>query len=120
MPNLSDLASGADGDLQVTNGQLVTVVDAAALAQRLYYRLSTFRGEWALDPEFGVDYYADVLRKNPDRALVDSDLRDAILGAPGVRSLLSLSAVHVAETRTFTVSFTVDTVLGVVSGSVSV
>ena len=68
-----DLALTND-DLTFTEGDVVTVSDVEAVAQRVHDRLHTFRTEWFLDQEFGPDYLRDVLKKNPSLTLVQSIL----------------------------------------------
>jgi hypothetical protein len=104
-------------DLKVTNGDLVLVSNADAIQQHLIQRLKLFRGEWFLDLDAGVPYFQDILVKNPNPALVDGVLKDAILGSPGVLELTSFSMIYDTTARTLTVTFTVETINGPVDVS---
>lgn len=66
-------------DLVIENGDMVLVDHEQAIGQAIRDRLSTFRGEWFLDTQFGPDYRDEILVKNPPLELVTSILKDEIL-----------------------------------------
>ena len=66
-------------DLEIVNGDLVTIDGADATGQRIRHRLLTFRGEWFLDLQFGPNYRDDVLIKNPRLDVVTAVLKSEIL-----------------------------------------
>ena len=59
----------------------------AVVAQRIYMRLSIFRGEWFVDKSFGVPYYKNILGKNFNPMTMNAIFVGAITGTPGVRRL---------------------------------
>lgn len=69
--------------------RLVRGPDAVTL--RLGWRLAFFRGEWFLDQRLGVPYYQQIMRPNPNRALISQIFRDVIASTPGVSEVVSLS-----------------------------
>lgn len=66
-------------DLVVTNGDLTLVDGIDETAQRIRDRLSTFKGEWFLDLDYGPDYRNDILIKNPRIPIISAILRAEIL-----------------------------------------
>ena len=76
MDLLSDLKTD---DLQIVNGDLEIANRAQSNGQRINARLKTFVGEWFLDLEFGIDYFNDVLVKNPQIQFVSGIIKAAIL-----------------------------------------
>lgn len=66
-------------DLEISNGDLVTVTGGDEAGQRIKDRLLTFRGEWFLNLSYGVDYINKIFVKNPRTSVVSSHLRSEIL-----------------------------------------
>lgn len=108
-----------DDDLSVVKGDLELVTGAHAAAQRVRHRLLTFRGEWFLDLEFGPDYRDQILKKG-----VRLDVVSAILKAETLKSVDGTFSDFEAETdnmtRSLSVSYTIDTAEGEVSGEVTI
>ncbi len=100
------LIDSVTGDGSITDGDLDTVDGLDAAVQRAADVLQTFKGEWFLDLDFGVDYIKDVLKKAPNLTLVRSILAAEINKAIGDDAVLSqLEVVLVNSTRKLDVSF---------------
>lgn len=100
------------GAIVVENGDIVLIHDLDVIAQRLRLTLRTIMGEWFLDTTHGVDYFGVILVKGAQQARVESELREKILGVPGVLSLQRFDASYDTALRKFALSFDVDTVFG--------
>ena len=50
----------------------LTTPTSENLAQRLLIRLRTFRGEWFLDENLGIDYFGQILGKNRNKSTKSS------------------------------------------------
>lgn len=120
--DLTSKSSPTYRDLLITNGDLVMVSGTSEVLQSILTTLATYYGEWFMDNSIGVDYFNQILVKNPDQAHVDALLIDAILGVPGVVQLLEYTATPDFITRQISVEFSVLSVNGIVdySGSVAV
>lgn len=106
------------GDLTLTDGDLGLIAGAEAVKQAIETRLKTFYGEWFLDPEGGVKYFQVILKKNPYRPVVETELRKAILQTPGVARLEYFNLAREPSTRATRVEFRAISSEGVVSGEV--
>lgn len=115
-----DLLLDANGDLMIADGDIVFSKGLDAVVQSVRLVLNQGRGEWFLDLDEGVPYLSndDVTE---DEALIGSKFdalrarrifRDAVLGAPGVKELLSLAVTFDSATRKLTVECQVRTAFG--------
>ena len=104
---MSDIKLGTDGDLDTTNNDLTIITGLDEVTQRLRQTLRTFQGEWFLNLEFGVSYYQDILKKNPNLDVISTVLKNAILSVPGVLDLLEFVFDFDIVSRILTVDFTV-------------
>ena len=86
------------------NGQIATTED---LAQRIDTRIRTFRGEFWLDQTIGIDYFGEVLKKNPDLQAIRAAFAVEIQKVPGVKTLNSLALSLDRAARKLTVTFSV-------------
>lgn len=62
---MKDLQIGSNGDLVLSRGDFQYVRDNDLMRQKTGLILSTNQGEWALNPEEGIDFRV-ILVKNPD------------------------------------------------------
>lgn len=111
-----DLKLDGDGDLAVESGDLALVGGADSVAQHIRIRVRFFLGEWFLDESRGVPYLQRVFVKAPRPGLVQSVLRKAIEGTPGVRSVTELDVSTDARTRKAVATWRATTDLGELSG----
>lgn len=113
-----DLLLDADGDLDITGGDLSFVAGLPAVAQLIKIALQMFLGEWFLNVEAGVPWLQDVLGNKYDPEKVRAALRPSILEVPAVTAILSLETAFHGPTRVLSVSFEVSTEFGDTSGTV--
>lgn len=87
------------------NGQIALA--QTPLDQRIDCRIRTFRGEFWLDQTIGIDYFGEVLKKNPDLQAVRAMFAVEIQKVPGVQTLNSLALSLDRAQRKLTVTFSV-------------
>lgn len=104
-----DILLDADGDLDMTDGDLKMEV---SIAQSISIRLKYFSGEWFLDTTKGLPYFDLIYVKNPNLTHVSSIFRQCILQTPGVTSLDKFEVSFNVATRSFTVEFAAQTSQG--------
>lgn len=112
-----DLELDSDGDL-VVDTDLHFTTGLAAVAQGIRLRIQTFKGEWFLDLDHGVPYFQDLLGQKFNEAKARAAFRDAILSAPEIDSLDSLTVTFNGQTRVMAVSWRVTTSFGQVADSI--
>lgn len=100
-----DLLLDANGDLVVENGDLVFSRGVAAVAQSIRIAIQLFEGEWFLDLSAGMPWYRSILGRRFDETAMRAAFRDAILTAPGVASLTSLTSTLDVAARRLRVSW---------------
>lgn len=76
-------------DLQRVSGTFGRVTDGPEIVQHVDTRVLLIRGEAFLDTTLGVDYFGVVWIKGINPALVSAEIRDAIVGTPGVVEILT-------------------------------
>lgn len=91
-------------DLVVVGGNVPLY---GGLDQRIDCMLRTFRGEWWLDTSIGVPYFEEVLKKNPDMAVVRQAFASVILSVPGVQEVTRLEVKFLRTSRALRVDFEV-------------
>lgn len=73
------------GDIVLDDtGDLVFVSGLDAIASDLKSRWLTFKEEWFLDLDMGVDYWGIVFKKNPDQGAIEQEFRREALETPGI------------------------------------
>ncbi|MCH9835117.1 hypothetical protein K0U83_05620 [bacterium] len=102
---MADLKLNADGDLDITDGNLSLVTGDDAIVQQITIRLKLILGEWFLDNRVGLPVFEEIFVKNPDLTRVRSIYRQAVIGTPGVSSLEEFNLGIDNETRTLSVDF---------------
>jgi len=106
---MTELLLNADGDLDLSTGDLQIVHGRAAVAQRLEIRFRSFLGEWFLDTRFGFPWFQSVLGRKGSVDYVEFLLRRTILSTPGVLGITSFSFAFDRAARALTVSFRAST-----------
>ena len=101
---LGDWNSGTHDLLILPSGQAETT---ESLAQRVDIRLRTFIGEHWLNPELGVPWFEEFLRKAPDLSACRQILVAVLQDVPGVVSVDSLTVTLDKSPRQMRVSFVV-------------
>ena len=90
----------------------LTTSTSENLAQRLLIRLRTFRGEWFLDQDLGVDYFGQILGKNRNKATVDAIIQAEILQEREVLQLDEYNSTYNNSLRKLDIAFKARTIDG--------
>lgn len=93
------------GDVSFDDDELGSIDGSEYALQKVQQRLKFFLGEWFLDARQGMPYYRDVLVKNPNRDVVRSDFRRAILSVPGITVVRRLEIAIATATRELSVDW---------------
>jgi len=102
-----------DNDLQLVNGDIAFADEETEIGQRIGLRLTTFRGEYFLNRNYGVPYYTQVFGKGIDIDTVKSLLTNSVLEVDGVRSLKDpIELNYIPTTRELQARVRVNTVAG--------
>lgn len=117
-----DYGYGVDYGIAYGGGSVSSVRSATAselttstsenLAQRLLIRLRTFRGEWFLDQDLGVDYFGQILGKNRNKATVDAIIQAEILQEREVLQLDEYNSTYNNSLRKLDIAFKARTIDG--------
>ncbi len=100
-----NLKMDIDWDLAMEDNELVLIDGSEEIAQLVQQRVGTFLGEWFLDSSIGVPYFQQILKKNPDPAVIDAVLKKTISQTDGLLELTAMDIDIDAATRTLTVEF---------------
>lgn len=105
-----DLLLDTAGDLDLSTNDLQLVDGVEAVRQELQIRYRFFLGEWFLDPNEGVPYIRDVLKKAPNESQVRALLAEVARDTPGVAQVdgIELDLDNATRTLTVTLQLTVD------------
>jgi len=61
--------------------------DPRLVAQRLEIKLSSYKGEWFLDRNYGIPWIQEILSRRGTKDLADANIRRVILSDPDVKSI---------------------------------
>lgn len=107
-------------DLVFVNGGCpVTTFPVQTVAQRLFIRLRTFRGEWFYNTIYGVPYFQRIFTKTTKGA-VDAIFQDQILSETGVKRITDFNSSLDVATRRYSLSFRVLTTDGQESETITI
>lgn len=111
-----DINSAHYGDLLLTDGDLsLTTTSQQELRQTIKTTLSTYLGEWFMGTTVGIDYFGQILVKNPDMGAVNAMILGAILDIPGIVQVTSYRFVPDYRTRKLSITFTARTTTGIIT-----
>ena len=97
---MSAIAQTNTGDLDFSTGNLVVQTDIATVtAAKLSNMFGFFKGEWFRDAQVGFPLLQDFLVKNPNLNLLVSILKQTLLFAPGVKSVVDIQLQFLANLR---------------------
>lgn len=100
----------AAGDYRLGHGDRDFFVDTAeGVAQNVVTRLSLWQGQWFLDISEGTPWLQQILGKHN---IVDQVIKSRILDTPGVTSISSYESIINPDTRTMTITATIETEFG--------
>lgn len=100
-----DLALNSDGDLGVTNDDVVIITGADAAAQAIRVQLGSDYGSFEFADNEGLRWDLIIGHRGDDLTLPRAELSRAISTAQGVASLDSLTLAFDDETGALTVDF---------------
>lgn len=101
-----------NNDAVFGNGALDFLADSSDMVrQRIYTRLSVWRGEWFLDTTFGVDYQNKVLGKGTLNTAI-FEIKAVILGTVGVNNIVTFSYTYDSIKRELLINSTVNSEYG--------
>lgn len=107
-----------DGDYQFGKGQQNFTYGTYAVAQAIKTRLKLLKGEWWENTSEGLPLFQNILGSPGDQDnlyLVDSLIKERIIGTENVKSIESFSSEYI--NRHYTFSCTVNTKFGEVTVS---
>jgi len=113
LTNETDDDNDTLGDLHLTDGDVVWIDGAEAVAQHVRCRLRMFKGEWFLNEDEGVPYFEDddapnldaIFKKGMPDTRISQILRQVVLGTPGITSVTSLTLERNRSERHLSVVF---------------
>lgn len=113
-PNFNDLKVVA-GDLALVGATDDRADQGQAILQNILQTLRIFLGEWFMDLTVGIDYFNQVLVKNPDQSKIDAIFISKISRCAGVQVINSYSFTPNFLTRQLSATFKITTTQGIVS-----
>ena len=112
---------GAVHDLVFINGECPTTDGRSdSVAQRLYIRLRTFKGEWFLAEGYGVPWLENVLGHKVKKSTVDMVVMDAIMSVEGVKRIISFESSFDNPKREYECKFVVVADNGVATEEITI
>ena len=94
------------GDLRIVNGDIVMIEGLDEVRQRVLFRMRTQLGEWDFDTTLGLDYFGEILKNDPDLALIQTRILTLVATTPGVLQVRDLDVSLDAPSRTMRVAYT--------------
>jgi len=82
-----------NGDIAFENGDFQLIDGEEELQQSMKISTSTNRGEWFLDPGFGLNFFV-ILGKNPTEAQVRNEILKALSNEPRIDTIENLEINH--------------------------
>lgn len=81
-------------------GNLATVSDAEAVGQHVRQRIASWKNEWFLNPESGIDWTRYILGRPPsEREIAEATIKREILATPGVVAILVFDSEYDRRSR---------------------
>jgi hypothetical protein len=102
-----DPTSATYMDLLFVNGDLVLIDGPQEVLQNILLRLGIFLGEWFNDNTIGIDYFGQILVKNPNLGNINAILLNQLLNVPGVIQVNAYSFTPSFLTRSLGIAFKV-------------
>jgi len=107
-----DILLDADGDLDLSTGDVQFTRGAGAVQQGARLRIALIKGEYELDLDEGTDWLNLILVKNPNLPAINVHLRERLLGTPFVSEVQRMAIQFDAKTREATISALASTDFG--------
>ena len=100
----------ADGDYRLGHGDRDFFVDTPeGIAQNVMTRLALWQGQWFINTSEGTPWLQQILGKHH---VVDQVIKSRILDTPGVLAISSYESILNPDTRSMTITATIDTEYG--------
>lgn len=99
-----DAKLDANGDLDLSTGDIQILTGIAAAQQRITRRLKTFLGEVFTDSRIGMPWFQSIFKKPARIVLAKSLIRQMILTDPEVDEVLDLVVSFNGPTRALSIS----------------
>ena len=115
---MKDLLLDKDGDLYLTPNGDVSLTDS--VRQAILIRLRWFLGEWKFNTSFGLPYFSQIFKKNPNTVVIEQLFRQQILSVAEVIKIESLSVQINRRLRICTVQFKAQTTQGAIEEEVMI
>lgn len=103
-----DLFVGKSGDIEIEN----------SVEQKIRIRVLWFLNEWRWQPSYGLPWMEYIFVKNPNTALFESALRDAIFSVDEVTSVEKVQVNVNGKTRKASITYVAHTDLETILGEI--
>lgn len=101
----------ANNDWTFGRGRNSYAATSESVGQRVRTRLQSFMGDWFLDLDHGLPWFAR-FEKPADLALLEADVKRCVLETPGVQALTAFSIALDPDTRKCTIAVTATDIYG--------
>lgn len=105
-----DLVFAKEGDVIITD----------SIAQAIRIRLRWFLGEWAFNPELGLPFFEEILKKNVSVTYAEQLITEQILEVAGVSKVNSIDISTNRAERTMSITFQATTEEGIITEEVNI
>ena len=102
-------------DIDISTNDIEIINDYNYLEQKIKVELLFFFAEWFLDTTIGIKFWETVFIDNPNLTLVDNLFKTSLLEINGVNELLSYDSEYDSTTRNFTLNFSLQTDVGIIT-----
>ena len=107
-----------NGDIILTNGQAVIISNGDCLAQRLENAIKMDKGSWFLNTDKGIEWMDILGNKSVSFRAIYTRIRKILGSDEEVSSINSIEISADRETRLMSVTFSVNSIYGEVTGTV--
>lgn len=107
-----------NGDRIITSGSPAMITDGDCLAQRLKNAILLDKGSWFLDTDKGIEWFDILQYKSVSKRAIYSRILDILKNDSEVTSVENIEITTDRSERTMTVTFSVNSIYGEVSGTV--
>lgn len=92
-------------DIKLTPGKNLSLVSGNKnLAQQIECRLRTVKGEWFLNYQLGIPYFANILLKTKDKSRIDTLYKNEILKLTDVAKIEQFESTLDKNQREYTIT----------------
>lgn len=102
-----DIMLDNNGDFDISKGDFIFIDNDLRVVQQIKIRLMTWKNEWFLDENKGVDYLNIFATRRYAKQLIENMIREMILEVPNVDSVENVTLIGNASARSITIRFDV-------------